>query len=448
MVTIYNSLKNVWQKVKADKSNLPLIFFGLLLITIPLSLGVNNILLVLFLISLFFFRKSFFLNKNLLLLPLLFLLFSVSYFWSIDQENTLKSLTGSTVLILLPIGFMFYGQVSGYQKKTILSFYSYGILAMVLYYLIKAVVRYFLTFDTEVFFYHGNSYEVDEGLVPIELNAIHFSVFVSLAYFIKLIKVDKKKIDYLILLMFAVFIFLLSSKNIILVFGILNLVYLFYFSTSAYQMRLRNLILFIGLVGVVLTFGKIKDRIAIEFADHSAKSVSHHVIHNIPQTVNILSIREAWEKEKFTPNDFFPGTAFRIYQFRLFLDFLKEDHILWTGFGYAASQSKIEEKGLEYNVFLGDDKQDGYQTNNFHNQYVQIFAETGVFGFSIIILALVFLFKNGMKNKDFLIISFAILMFCVFLTESFLWRQRGIVFFTAFYCLFLSNNNLKKTLEN
>ena len=345
MVTIYNSLKNVWQKVKADKSNLPLIFFGLLLITIPLSLGVNNILLVLFLISLFFFRKSFFLNKNLLLLPLLFLLFSVSYFWSIDQENTLKSLPRSIVLILLPIGFMFYGQISDNQKKTILSFYSYGILAMVLYYLIKAVVRYFLTFDTEVFFYHGVSYEVDEGLVPIELNAIHFSVFVSLAYFIKLIKVDKKKIDYLILLIFAVFIFLLSSKNIILVFGILNLVYLFYFSTSAYQMRLRNLILFIGLVGVVLTFGKIKDRIAIEFADHSAKSVSHHVIHNIPQTVNILSIREAWEKEKFTPNDFFPGTAFRIYQFRLFLDFLKEDHILWTGFGYAASQSKIEEKG-------------------------------------------------------------------------------------------------------
>ena len=50
------------------------------------------------------------------------------------------------------------------------------------------------------------------------------------------------------------------------------------------------------------------------------------------------------------------------------------------------SQSKIEAKGLEYNVFLGDDKQDGYQTNNFHNQYVQIFAEIGVFGFVLLLL--------------------------------------------------------------
>ena len=442
-------MKSIINLLNLRLLNFNQVSFVFFITTIPLSLGLNNIALILFVVSIFFYKpQPFQLNKQLLVLLILFVLFSISYFWSIDKTNTLKSLPRSLVLIVLPICFMFLSSWTDLQKKQILNTYSYGMFFIAIYYLIRALIRYFLTFDTEVFFYHGSSYVNDQGLVPIELNAIHVSVFVSLAYFIILSKINKNFREFFVLGIFTLFIFLLSSKNIILIFVLLNLVYLFYFSTSAYQMRLRNLIIFLILVAAVLTFGKIRERIAIEFANHSTKSVSHHVIHDLPQTVNVLSIREAWEKEKFTPNDFFPGTAFRIYQFRLFLDFLKEDQVFWTGFGYAASQSKIEAKGLEYNVFLGDDKQDGYQTNNFHNQYVQVFAEIGVFGFVLLLLILGLLLKKGLNDKDFLIIAFVILMFSVFLTESFLWRQRGIVFFTAFYCLFLCNNNLKKTLEN
>ena len=44
--------------------------------------------------------------------------------------------------------------------------------------------------------------------------------------------------------------------------------------------------------------------------------------------------------------------------------------------------------------------------------------------------------KNGINNKNFIHISFAVLMISLFLTESFLWRQRGVMFFTIMYCLF------------
>lgn len=428
-------MKKIINLLNLNSLNFNQVSFIFLITTIPLSLGLNNIALFLFVVSLIFHKQSFQFNKQLIWLPILFLLFLLSYFWSIDQENTLKSLPRSLVFLVLPVCFMFIGIWTAQQKRQILNIFSYVVFLYVVYYLIRACIRYFFTVDTEVFFFHGKSYSMDNGLVPIALNAIHVSVFVSLAYFIVISKLNKTKWDYGLLSVFALFIFLLSSKNIILAFVLLNLLYIFYFSTSAYQMRLRNLIIFVGILVGIFTFGKLKDFIAIEFADHSKKSVSHHVIDDLPQTKYVLSIREAWEKEKFTPNDFFPGTAFRIYQFRLFLDFLKEDHIFWTGFGYAASQSKIEVKGAEYNVFLGDDKQDGYQTNNFHNQYIQIFAETGVFGFVLILLILGLMLKNGLKNKDFLVITFVILMISVFLTESFLWRQRGVVFFTAFYCL-------------
>jgi O-antigen ligase len=110
--------------------------------------------------------------------------------------------------------------------------------------------------------------------------------------------------------------------------------------------------------------------------------------------------------------------------------------MFWKGFGLNASLVKIEEKGKKYDVFLGDEKTEGYQMKNFHNQYIQNFAELGVIGFVLLILILGLNLKNALKSKDFIHIAFAILMISLFLTESFLWRQRGVVFFALFYCLF------------
>jgi len=103
-----------------------------------------------------------------------------------------------------------------------------------------------------------------------------------------------------------------------------------------------------------------------------------------------------------------------------------------------ASYPKIEAKGVAYNVYEGDHSNNGYQKMNFHNQYVQVFAELGVFGFLILVLMLGLNLKNALKSKNFVHFVFAFLMISLFLTESFLWRQRGVVFFTMLYCLFNS----------
>ena len=105
---------------------------------------------------------------------------------------------------------------------------------------------------------------------------------------------------------------------------------------------------------------------------------------------------------------------------------------------------KLEEKGIHYNVFQGNDEVEGYQKKNFHNQYLQTFAELGVVGFILLLLILGVNLKNALKNKDFLHIAFAILMISLFLTESFLWRQTGALYFIIFYCLFNNNNEYKK----
>jgi O-antigen ligase len=331
-------------------------------------------------------------------------------------------------LFLIPLVFMKL-RFSINQKSKILKYYSYSMVILVVVFLLRASVRYLINQDSRVFFYHGEN-DDDYGLVPKLLNAIHVSVFVALAFFYFFTKEVKSKIYIILSLLLSVFIILLSSKNVILVFFFLILVYYFYYSKTSRNMRLKNLIVFVGIIVIALSFGKIKERFQEEFRNNTLNTLSPNVTATLEQGVHNISIYEAWNNETFTPNDYFPGTAFRVYQVRMFLELLKEESIFLKGFGLNASQKMLLEKEKKYNLY------NGYGNFNFHNQYIQNFAELGVIGFVLLLVMLSMNLKNAIKNKDFIHISFAVLMISLFLTESFLWRQRGVVFFTAFYCLF------------
>lgn len=426
-------LNNVWQDLKLEnKNHFSFIPFLLLLCTIPMPYGVNNVLLGAFLLSVLLKIKEIKFNFQYTLFPLiaLFLLMVVSYLWSIDTRATLKAIPKEIGLLLVPLCFMMMKPFSKEQRQKIVKYYSYVMLLYVIFYLIKAIVRFMLSGDTNVFFYHE--------LVTKAVNAIHVSVYVSVAFFYFFTKETKSKMDVFSALVLCLFVFLLSSKNIIIVFILLVLIEFFFFSKSGHKMRMRNLIVLGLIVSSFLFVGKIKNRFKAEFQSNTEKSISHTVLDldKSLEGVNVLSVKEAWTNEKFTPNDFFPGTAFRVYQARMFFELFQEENVFWTGFGLNASYKKLEEKAIKYNVFRGNETQEGYQTKNFHNQYIQNFAELGFFGFLILLILLALNLKNAAKKKDFVQIAFAILMISLFLTESFLWRQRGVMFFTLLYCLF------------
>jgi O-antigen ligase len=314
---------------------------------------------------------------------------------------------------------------------------------IVVFFLLRAIIRYLISKDTRSFFYHGEN-DDDYGLVPNLLNAIHVSVFVALAFFYFFTKEIKSKIDIALSLLLAGFIVLLSSKNIILVIVVLILVYFFYYSKASHKMRLRNLIIFIGIISIGLSFGKIKQRFQEEFRNNTPNNISTNVSATLENGVHNTSIYEAWNNEKFSPNDYFPGTALRVYQARMFFELLKEESIFLKGFGLNASEIKLLEKEKKYNLH------NGYGRFNFHNQYIQNFAEIGVVGFLLLVIMLFQTLKKAINNKDFMHFSFAVLMISLFLTESFLWRQRGVVFFTMLYCLLNTNlmdQNLKRKLK-
>lgn len=441
MSSIYNFLNNVWIEVKkTQKENSFFLPVLLLLLTISLPLGVNNVaLIVLVLFVILRYKKLKYTFNIFLVLPIiLFVWMGFSYFWSIDKERSLQAIPKELILLLLPLIYLFIPKFKEETKQYFIKLYSYSIVVLVLFFLVRAVIRYLLTGDTRTFFYHGE-YDDDYGLVPKLLNAIHVSVYVSLAFFYFFIKETKTKLDNFITALLFVFVLLLSSKNIIVVFVLLTLIYIFFYSKIANRMRLRNVFVILAIIGIMLSFSRIKDRFLLEFQSNTDKGLSHNITTIKTNGVHVVSIYEAWNNEAFEYGDYFPGTAFRVYQARMFFEFLKEEPIFWKGFGLNASLTKLIEKEKKYNLYPG------YGTFNFHNQYIQNFAELGFIGLLLLLLILIISLYKAFQSKDFIHIAFTILIISLFLTESFLWRQRGVVFFTVFYCLFMVQPKLIET---
>ena len=95
MANIYNFLKNVLLDIKSQTNNNILFLWSLLLlVTIPLPFAVNNVVLAVFLlISILKFKKENVSFNLFLIVPIvLFFWMALSYFWSIDQETTLKAI--------------------------------------------------------------------------------------------------------------------------------------------------------------------------------------------------------------------------------------------------------------------------------------------------------------------------------------------------------------------
>jgi len=396
-----------------------------ILLTIPLNYAFSSIATILLVVYTLLTAKKGHFNFSLsLALPvLLFLIMSISLIWSVEFKCTLKALSKEIPLLVLPIVFAFT-RLWPKQQKDILKFYSWGMIVYALFYVIRAFGKYFSTVDVSVFFYHE--------LVTKDVNAIYVSVFLSVALFYFLVKKYKKRIDYMAFVLLFIMVFLLSSKNILLADIFLILIYVLFWSGITKKGKWTIGIAFTALVVIAGYYTKIGERIKSELEPGTEMTVRE-------SGTNAISIQEAWNKDTFTQNDYFNGTSFRVYQIRIFTEMMSEDPVFLTGYGLNASLNRIKEKGDEHNVYKGDETHKGYNSLNFHNQYIEVFADLGLVGFLVLIAMLGINLKNGFSNKDFVHIAFAFIMIALFLTESFLWRQRGVIFFTVLYCLFNKN---------
>lgn len=355
----------------------------------------------------------------------------LSLIWTHDFQLSVAGLQKELPFLLIPIAFLYMPKLSRSQRHKIIGLYSYGMVLYSIFYLAKAALKFISTGETDVFFYHE--------LVSLDVNAIYVSVFVSLALFYFINKTTKNDRIRICIGILALMVFLLSSKSIIFIDFLLIICYYSFFSQVPNSVRALTITVVSGFLLFSLTFvQEVRERFLLEY---ETAFVDNTVNSKIGDSVYNVSLQQAWNDPEFHQNQFFPGTALRVYQFRIFTEFLREENIFFTGFGLEASQRYIQKKAVQYQLY------DGYGDFNFHNQYIQTFAELGIFGFLILLSMVAFNFRNALKNKDFLHIAFAVTMIILFLTESLFCRQRGITFFIILYCLFNSGmlENIQKT---
>lgn len=77
---------------------------------------------------------------------------------------------------------------------------------------------------------------------------------------------------------------------------------------------------------------------------------------------------------------------------------------------------------------------------NSHNQYLGTFIMLGIFGLGYLVACLLVPFVHSLKNSDYLLASFLLIVGISFLSESMLSRQNGIVFYSLFNSIFVFRN--------
>lgn len=254
-------------------------FFCLLLLvcTIPLPNSVNNVIIgVLVLYSFSQLKKrAFYFTKEMILSIILLVWMAISCVWSIDFFKSLDALPKESSLLLLPFAcaLIFYQ-----NNQLLIKFYNSSISLYAIFFLLESAFRFFTENNAIVFFGHE--------LMTKNLNAIHFSVFASIAFFYFLTKANKAIKNYLQLILLVLFLLLLNSKSIILTDIVLVGLYFFFYSKSVNRMRLRNMVLLVSLLFPFVFFNKIREKIEFEF-------------HCIKKTISdtLLFQRKSWEKK-------------------------------------------------------------------------------------------------------------------------------------------------------
>jgi O-antigen ligase len=201
------------------------------------------------------------------------------------------------------------------------------------------------------------------------------------------------------------FLALLSSKNLILMTFLVLIV------AQAYTHRKRiKRLLITGATAMVVLFALSQTPWGSRWAQQQSTPIA-----------------DAWQCEGFT--DIYPwtGTTLRVFFTRVFVEQLNRDQAWLTGYGINAAQAKIAQGQNRYFVYCG------YNTYNLHNQYWQTVFELGLIGGLLLILILGQLARAGVKRRDFFYLGFAVLMAALMVTETYLWRQRGLIHFMIIY---------------
>ncbi len=398
MAVIFLTFMNAFKKLNLP--NILEIFLILILVSLPLGgYAINSIAVIIFFIaSIVNYAKNkpeLHFSKIFYSFIALYSLFFLSLIWTDNVPSTLDGLVRFLSYLVLPTAFLLNSNLT-FNKEKVFGIFSKSLVFYAMYCVVFGGMKALIIKDFSYLFYHELSGNLSN------LNAIYLSVFTSFGISYFLFKKHKSQFDKFGLAFLSVFLLLLSSKIIIIT---TFLGFLFYFLKKIKIKKINGKFVFI-IIGFFIVFGvlstNLRDRLKVEFEK--------------------TNIQEVLTKKEFGHVYLWTGTGLRIFQIKLFTEILLEQRKILLGLGLNNSQEYLNKKYEEYNLYPG------FLNYNFHNQYIQVFAELGIVGFILFSMLFYRLLKMAFIEKDYFFMSFIFLILVVCFTETFFWRHRGMVF--------------------
>ncbi|MFN8250305.1 MAG: O-antigen ligase family protein [Ferruginibacter sp.] len=106
------------------------------------------------------------------------------------------------------------------------------------------------------------------------------------------------------------------------------------------------------------------------------------------------------------------------------------------GYGNGAEKDLLKEAYFRNKLYISY-----LRSFNAHSQYLAMLIRCGVIGLGVLLIVLAFAYLTAYREKDFLFLSFLILVSTVSVSENILDVNKGIFFYSFFLSFFLTVNN-------
>jgi len=389
------------------------------LIALPFDLFYSEIILISFgLHTIIHARKTGVKNifsKPVLIPASIYLLGLAAIAYSPDKAEGINVATKQLAILIIPVLFALTGIDLQKYKLNLLCIFGFAITITVLYLYADAVYNIFyfkLPFNslfTLAFMNHSFS-------IPIDIHATYLSAYTafSLLLFLFLIlskkDLEKKWVYIIAVIILSAGMLQLSSRAVFIAFLIvINLFFPFFFQGK------KKLVIFFSasFISVITLF-------MIASMDSFKTRYISELKTDLTNDVKIIE-----------------NTEPRLARWNVIMELVKRSPVI--GYGTGSEKELLKQKYFENGLY-------GSYLNEFntHNQYLGILVKTGIVGLALFIYVLYFGFRNALRSKDLVFLSFMLIIATVSISENVLDLNKGIFFYSFFFSLFLWKENAGK----
>lgn len=352
-------------------------------------------------------------NPTAIAFVILYLLHLLSIFYTENSSEGWNDLRLKISFLLLPFFMTTVQFIYNEQRKFILKFFAVLMMLMALTDLTHAFLKYLVSGNQETFYYINLPY--------VLTNKVHYVAwYYSFAIFISIYHLISSKLNrtfwFLGLLILLFSLILLSSRAFILAFIIVFILsFLKWFKTY-----------------------KLSSLMWAKVSSIAAFFILSLVF--IP-SINLRLNDTVVELQKMFGYDTPKQTNPRVFIWRYGADLIVKNPIFGFGVGDAKEELNFALESCDAMFWNGEHNVPIHNKNyNFHNQFMQTWAEVGIFGFLILLFIMINPFL--LKNSHPLFLIFIGLTFIGCLTESMFERQAGVVLFAFMYPLLSGLNKV------